>query len=82
MDPSESSRVSEANAGAIDEPGLLGWIRANPATVAMVAAFTVAGAVGALWLPLGDFSVAKRVLGGAIAGFYFGLFPIGYRMFD
>jgi hypothetical protein len=37
-------------------------------------------AVAGTLLPLGEFSMTRRVVGGAIAGFYFGLFPLGFRL--
>ena len=79
MEPREANEVP---GDPSSKAGLAGWIRENPYTSGLVAAFTAAGVAGALWLPIGDFSLAQRIFGGAIAGFYFGLFPIGYRMFD
>lgn len=53
----------------------------HPYTVGLIALGTVAGGVGGAFLPV-DASLAARVLGGSIAGFYFALFPLGERLFD
>ena len=29
-----------------------------------------------------ELSTVRRVVGGAVAGFYFGLFPLGFRLFE
>ena len=59
----------------------LQFCRDEPVSVGLLLAFTLAGAAGAFLIPLGDMSVARRVAGGAVAGFYFGLFPLGFRLF-
>ena len=43
---------------------------------------TIAGGVAGALIPMGELSVARRCLGGAIAGFCFALFPLGFRLFD
>ncbi len=56
-------------------------LRAHPGTTGLVVLSTVAGAAGAVWL-LGDsYTLTQRIVGGAIAGFYFSLFPLGFRLF-
>ena len=62
--------------------GAAAYCRDNPSTVVILGAATVGGAIGALYLPFEDLSTMRRLLGGAIAGFYFGLFPLGFRLFN
>jgi len=50
--------------------------------VGLLIACTIGGAVFGAVVPMGELSVIRRVLGGAVAGFYFGLFPLGYRLLD
>jgi len=53
----------------------------HPVTLALLVLGTIVGGIGGAFVPL-DASLATRVLGGAIAGFYFALFPLGERLFD
>jgi hypothetical protein len=57
------------------------YARAHPVSLGLLALGVVLGAVGGLFLPI-DAPPATRALGGAIAGFYFALFPLGERLFD
>ncbi len=57
------------------------FCREDPISVGLLVAFTITGAVGAFLIPLGDLSVTRRVIGGAVAGLYFGIFPLGFRLF-
>jgi len=58
------------------------YCRENPYAVLVIALFTVVCAVVAAMLPIGELSVARKALGGAIAGFYFSLMPLGFRIFN
>mgnify|MGYP000201850406 CR=1 FL=1 len=55
--------------------------RKHPVTFGLLVLGTLAGAIGGLYIPV-DTHPALRALGGAIAGFYFALFPLGERLFD
>ena len=57
------------------------FARAHAMTVSLLVLGTTAGAVGGALLPI-EAAPATRMLGGAIAGFYFALFPLGERLFD
>lgn len=63
---------------------LLGWCREHPVTALVVAGGTVAGCVLAVHFELGgpDLSPWKRALGGAVAGAWLAMFPLGFRLFD
>ena len=62
---------------------VLTFCREHPYMVGLLVCSTIAGAVGAAVLPIGEsLPMARRVIGGAIAGFYFGLFPLGFRLFE
>ncbi len=54
----------------------------NPGTVAILGLGAVAGSITAWYFELGDLSPAGRLLGGAFTGAWFGLFPLGVRLFD
>ena len=54
----------------------------NPGTVAILTIGAVAGAITAWYFELGDLTPTGRVLGGAFTGAWFGLFPLGVRLFD
>ncbi len=60
------------------------FVKERPYATAIVVVFTVAGAVLATWFQVGsaDMSPVSRVLGGAIAGACFALFPLGTRLLD
>ena len=60
----------------------LAYCKKNPGVVALVVLFTAGGAVGGILLPFDGLSLARRIIGGAIAGFYFALFPLGFRLFE
>jgi len=58
------------------------FCRENPGVTAFMLVSTVGGMVAGWLLPFDDLSLTRRLVGGAIAGFYFGLFPLGVRLFD
>ena len=58
------------------------FAREHPYMVGLILAFTIAGAAFGAVTPMGELSLLRRVLGGAVAGFYFGLFPLGSRLFE
>ena len=60
----------------------LRFAREHPYIVGLILAFTVAGAAFGAVTPMGELSLLRRILGGAVAGFYFGLFPLGFRLFE
>ena len=61
-----------------------GWCRRNPFTCAVFAIATAAGAVCAVAFEIGPAEMAswKRALGGAIAGAWLAMFPLGFRLFE
>ena len=62
----------------------LSWCRRNPFTCAVVVVGTTAGAVSAVVFQLGPEEMAtwKRALGGALAGAWLAMFPLGFRLFE
>jgi len=60
------------------------FAREHPVTVVVFLVGLVAGAVGAVVLPVGDpdMPLALRVVGGAIFGACLAMFPLGFRLFD
>jgi hypothetical protein len=68
----------------IDVAGILAWCRRNPFTCAVFAVGTAAGATAAVVFELGPEEMAtwKRVLGGALAGAFFAMVPLGFRLFE
>jgi hypothetical protein len=64
--------------------GLFGWCRRHPFTCAVFAAGSVAGAISAVLFEIGPAEMAtwKRALGGAFAGAWLAMFPLGFRLFD
>lgn len=58
------------------------FTREHPYMVGLILTFTVAGAVFGAATPMGELSLVRRTIGGAVAGFYFGLFPLGFRLFE
>ena len=71
-----------------DTPGRLStlwaWCREHPVTTIAFAVGTAAGAVSAVVFELGpeDMATWKRALGGALAGAWLAMFPLGFRLFD
>jgi hypothetical protein len=58
------------------------FVREHPYLVGLLVATTIGGAVFGALVPMGELGVVRRTIGGAIAGFYFGLFPLGFRLLD
>lgn len=60
------------------------WCRRNPFTCAVFAFGTAAGAISAVVFDLGpaDMATWKRALGGAFAGAWLAMFPLGFRLFE
>ena len=56
-------------------------LRHNPITAVVLVASVAGGIFGALQLPVEDLSMTRRVLGGAVVGAWFGLFPLGARLY-
>ncbi len=83
-DPAPS--VPETKSGSEAKPALLrrAWLftRRRPYLVLVILGSTLLGAGIGAAIPFGEFSTARRCFGGAIAGFYFSLFPLGFRLFD
>jgi hypothetical protein len=63
---------------------LWAWSREHPVTVVVFLVGTVTGAVCAVTFELGPAELAtwKRALGGALAGAWLAMFPLGFRLFD
>jgi hypothetical protein len=60
-----------------------GYIRENPIAAAAVVLGAAAGAALAVHYELpADLSPLGRALGGAIAGGWVGLFPLGFRLYE
>ncbi len=59
----------------------LRFCRDNPATVGVLAIGLVGGAVAGAFVPI-DRPLELRVLGGALIGLFFGMCPLGSRLFD
>lgn len=58
------------------------FVREHRYMVGLLMAGAVLGAIAGATIPMGDLSLVRRVLGGAVAGFYFALFPLGFRLFE
>ena len=60
------------------------WCRNHPFTCAVFAVGTAAGAASAVAFEIGPAEMAnwKRALGGAIAGAWLAMFPLGFRLFE
>jgi hypothetical protein len=60
------------------------WCRRNPIPCAVFAIGTAAGAIAALRFEIGPAEMAtwKRALGGALAGAWLAMFPLGFRLFE
>jgi len=63
---------------------LAAWCRRHPLAVVVFVAGAAAGASLCVALEIGPagMPVWKRALGGALAGAWFGMFPLGFRLFD
>ena len=60
------------------------YCREHPVLVGLLLLGGVGGAVGAVYLPIApeDMSLARRVIGGGIAGVLFAICALGFRLFD
>ena len=60
------------------------WCRRNPFTCAVFVIGATAGAISAVSFELGpeEMAVWKRALGGALAGAWLAMFPLGFRLFE
>jgi hypothetical protein len=60
-----------------------GYVRENPLSAAVVLLGAATGAAGAVYFELpGDLTPIWRALGGAVAGAWVGLFPLGFRLYE
>jgi len=68
----------------VDVEAVWGWCRENPFTCAVFVGGTAAGAISAVAFELGPEEMAtwKRALGGALAGSWLAMFPLGFRLFE
>ncbi len=62
----------------------LAFCREHPVLVGLLLLGGLGGAVGAVYLPIApdDMSLARRVIGGGIAGVLFAVCALGFRLFD
>lgn len=60
---------------------LIATLKRHPVTIGVIAFGAIGGALAAVWLPI-DRSLPIRIVGGAIGGAYFALFPLGARLFQ
>ena len=60
----------------------LGFCRDNPVAVVIVLVGAVAGGTLAVHYEIGDMTPLGRALAGAFAGGWFGLFPLGFRLYE
>jgi len=69
---------------AIELAKVLAWCRRNPFTCAVFAVGAAAGAACAVAFEVGPAEMAtwKRALGGAFAGAWLAMFPLGFRLFE
>ena len=82
-DPSgEGSTASSPQTGGTRRQKLARFCRENPVTVVVLVTFTLAGGVVGVYLPFEDLSLTRRIIGGVIAGAYFGMLPLGKRLFE
>jgi len=60
------------------------WCRHNPLACAVLLIGTAAGAIAAVHFEIGPAEMApwKRALGGALAGAWLAMFPLGFRLFE
>ena len=63
---------------------VVAWCRRNPFTCAVFVLGASAGAVSAVVFEIGPDEMAtwKRALGGALAGAWLAMFPLGFRLFE
>lgn len=61
--------------------GLLSFARSHPVIAGTLAATTLAGAVAGAFLLTGEWSLARRILAGALAGAGTGLLLTATKMF-
>ena len=63
---------------------VIAWCRRNPFTCAVFVAGATAGAVSAVTFEIGPEEMAtwKRAFGGALAGAWLAMFPLGFRLFE
>ncbi len=63
---------------------LWAWCRRHPVACAAFVIGTAAGSVSAVAFEIGPEEMAtwKRALGGAVAGAWLAMFPLGARLFD
>jgi hypothetical protein len=68
----------------VDLASILDWCRRNPFTCAVFVVGSAAGAVAAVKFEIGPEEMAtwKRALGGALAGAWLAMFPLGFRLFE
>ena len=60
------------------------WCRRNPFTCAVFVLGATAGSVCAVVFEIGpeEMAIWKRALGGAFAGAWLAMFPLGFRLFE
>jgi len=60
------------------------WCRRNPFACAVFVLGSAAGAISAVAFEIGPEEMAtwKRALGGAFAGAWLAMFPLGFRLFE
>jgi hypothetical protein len=60
------------------------WCRRNPFTCTVFVLGAAAGSASAVWFEIGPEEMAtwKRALGGAFAGAWLAMFPLGFRLFE
>jgi len=63
---------------------IVAWCKRNPFTCTVFVLGSAAGAVSAVAFELGPEEMAtwKRALGGALAGAWLAMFPLGFRLFE
>jgi hypothetical protein len=64
--------------------GAKAFCREHPVLVGLLVLGGVGGAIGAVYLPIApdDMSLARRALGGGLAGVLFAICALGFRLFD
>ncbi len=78
---SSPETVAAAPAGGFDP---ISAMRDHPGWMVYFAICAVLGAIGIFYVPFvpESLSMAQKLAGGALVGFYFSLFPIIHRLFD
>ena len=68
----------------LDLARFLAWCRRNQFTCVVFVLGATAGAVSAVAFEIGPEEMAtwKRALGGALAGAWLAMFPLGFRLFE